>query len=125
MRLTLAKAFLLVAIGLVGFGLFARFKAVRLEAEVAELGARSREAGTAFVTSLAAEHQVSELQLLDQRREKALHAAWLGRGGLFSFGLAVLSLLAAWVAHELASFARFTVEVEDPRRPPGRPGELG
>lgn len=121
MRLTLAKALLLAAVLLVGFGVFARWKASHLEAEVAELGARSREAGTAFVASLAAEHQDSELRLLDQRRDKALHAAWLGRGGLFSFGLALLTVLAAWVAHELASFARFAVDVEDPRRPPRPP----
>ncbi|MBI5546271.1 MAG: hypothetical protein HY901_20470, partial [Deltaproteobacteria bacterium] len=91
-RVLFATALLLVAAG-VG----ARLWSARLEADGLELAARSRDAAAAFTQSLVGEHHDAELALLDQRRERMVHAAWWGRGGMLAFGVAVLALLAAWV----------------------------
>jgi hypothetical protein len=109
-RLSVAKALVVLSGMLALFGAGACLHAGRLDAAAGLKAADAREAGAAFASSFAGNHQDSELKLLDERRHLVLRGALWSRAGLLAFGLAILSTLAAWLARELQSFNTAIVE---------------
>jgi predicted Co/Zn/Cd cation transporter (cation efflux family) len=124
LRLTWAKALFAGALVLIGLGVYSRWTALGLEVEAGQAAERSREAASAFASSMRSADHYSELKLLDQRRERTLLAAKYGRWGLFAFGAAVLLILASWLSHEIRLFRELAQEVEEGQRQRGenRPG---
>jgi len=98
-------------------GAFARYEAAQLEYVADDLGARSREAAATFTTTFNGIYHDTELRFMAARGEHTRRAGQWAHGGMYLFGLAVLLLLASWVAHELKAFGDLAMDVPDPRKP--------
>ena len=86
---------------LVLFAIGARQRMRSLEMGAREVADRSLQAGATFTASLALEDQAHEFSLLDERRDLVLRASLWSRISSLSIGLALLSLVAAFVSLQL------------------------
>lgn len=111
-------ALLLLLAGLLAlFAGGARQRSRLLETRAREASDRCLQAGAAFSDSLALEDQNRELSLLDQRRDLVLQTSRWSRLSALSLGLALLSLVAALVAHEIRALWSAIAGLPDPRDP--------
>jgi hypothetical protein len=92
--------------------MLARIHAIRLESEAEGLAGQSRDAAAAFAISFEGGQRDTELRLLDERHARSLSASRWGLAGMAALSLAVILVVAAWVAHELRIFAEQAGDIE-------------
>ena len=100
-RRLLLQVLMIAGFSLIGLAGWTQIRADELTAEASVLRDDSLKAGDAFVQTFDGVHQDRELSLLDGRRARLESASTFRRTSLASLLFAVVTLFAAWTAHEL------------------------